>query len=134
MRRGVEHLHEPIERLQAGAQHPERIVGMHFFSPVEKMPLLEVIRGSETADWVTATTVHFGRRLGKTVIVVSDAPGFWINRILAPYMNEAGWLLTEGVSVETRNAHMLTRNYDSLPADRHNRPKPLSHGGLGHLR
>ena len=90
----------PIGRLQDGAQHPERIVGMHFFSPVEWMPLLEVICGKETADWVTATSVSFGRRLGKTVIVVKDAPGFWINRILAPYMNEAGWLLTEGVSIE----------------------------------
>ena len=97
----------PIERLQVGAQHPERIVGMHFFSPVEKMPLLEVIRGSETADWVTAMAVHFGQRLGKTVIVVSDAPGFWINRILAPYMNEAGWLLAEGVSVETIDRAMI---------------------------
>ncbi len=91
----------PIERLQEGAQHPERILGTHFFSPVAKMPLLEVIRGDDTADWVTATTVSFGRRMGKTVIVLSDAPGCWVNRILAPYMNEAGWLLTEGAPIET---------------------------------
>lgn len=91
----------PIGRLQEGAQHPERILGTHFFSPVEKMPLLEVIRGKDTADWVTATTVSFGRRMGKTVIVLRDAPGFWVNRILAPYMNEAGWLLMEGASIES---------------------------------
>ena len=90
-----------IGRLQDGAQHPERVVGMHFFSPVAKMPLLEVIRGKDTADWATATAVRFGRRMGKTVIVLKDAPGFWVNRILAPYLNEAGWLLMEGVAIET---------------------------------
>jgi 3-hydroxyacyl-CoA dehydrogenase/enoyl-CoA hydratase/3-hydroxybutyryl-CoA epimerase len=91
----------PIGRLQEGARRPERILGMHFFSPVDRMPLLEVIRGPATADWATATAVRFGQRMGKTVIVVKDAPGFWVNRILAPYLNEAGWLLEEGVPIET---------------------------------
>jgi 3-hydroxyacyl-CoA dehydrogenase/enoyl-CoA hydratase/3-hydroxybutyryl-CoA epimerase len=90
----------PIGQLQAGSRCPERIIGMHFFSPVERMPLLEVIRGTATADWVTAVAARFGRRLGKTVIVVQDTPGFWVNRILAPYLNEAGWLLDEGVGIE----------------------------------
>jgi 3-hydroxyacyl-CoA dehydrogenase/enoyl-CoA hydratase/3-hydroxybutyryl-CoA epimerase len=90
----------PIARLQEGAVRPQRIVGMHFFSPVERMPLLEVIRGPETTDATAATAVRFGQRLGKTVILVRDAPGFWVNRILAPYLNEAGWLLDEGVSIE----------------------------------
>lgn len=89
----------PITRLQAGARHPDRILGMHFFSPVEKLPLLEVIRGEETSDRTVATAVRFGRALGKTVIVLRDAPGFWVNRILAPYLNEAAWLLTEGVPI-----------------------------------
>jgi len=89
----------PIGRLQEGARRPERIVGMHFFSPVERMPLVEVIRGPATADWATAVAVRFGQRLEKTVIVVRDAPGFWVNRILAPYLNEAGWLLDDGASI-----------------------------------
>jgi len=90
----------PIGDLQQGARRPERIIGMHFFSPVERMPLLEVIRGPETSDATTAAAVRFGQRMGKTVIVVRDSPGFWVNRILAPYLNEAGWLLDEGATIE----------------------------------
>jgi 3-hydroxyacyl-CoA dehydrogenase/enoyl-CoA hydratase/3-hydroxybutyryl-CoA epimerase len=63
------------------------------------MPLLEVVRGPATEDWTVATAVRVGQRMGKTVIVVRDAPGFWVNRILAPYLNEAGWLLDEGVPI-----------------------------------
>ena len=91
----------PIHRIAEVVKRPERVVGMHFFSPVEKMPLLEVIVTDETAPWVTVTAVAFGRRMGKTVIVVEDHPGFWVNRILAPYMNEAGRLLEEGEIVDT---------------------------------
>jgi len=89
----------PIARLATAVRLPERLVGMHFFSPVEKMPLLEVIVTAQTAPWVTATAVDFGRRMGKTVVVVRDAPGFWVNRILAPYLNEAGRLVAEGADV-----------------------------------
>jgi 3-hydroxyacyl-CoA dehydrogenase/enoyl-CoA hydratase/3-hydroxybutyryl-CoA epimerase len=96
----------PIARIAEGVEHPERIVGMHFFSPVEKMPLLEVIVTDGTAPWVTVTAVAFGRTMGKTVIVVRDHPGFWVNRILAPYMNEAGQLLEEGVSIEAIDGAM----------------------------
>ena len=63
---------------------------MHFFSPVEKMPLLEVIPAASDRPEAIVTAVEFGRKLGKTVIVVRDRPGFWVNRILAPYINEAG--------------------------------------------
>jgi 3-hydroxyacyl-CoA dehydrogenase/enoyl-CoA hydratase/3-hydroxybutyryl-CoA epimerase len=91
----------PIGGLQQSARRPERIVGMHFFSPVQKMPLLEIVRGAATAESAVATAVRFGQRLGKTAIVVGDAPGFWVNRILAPYLNEAGWLLEEGATIET---------------------------------
>ncbi len=90
----------PIARIAEALRQPERLLGMHFFSPVEKMPLLEVIVTDRTAPWVTVTAVAFGRAIGKTVIVVRDSPGFWVNRILAPYMNEAGHLLQEGVSIE----------------------------------
>jgi 3-hydroxyacyl-CoA dehydrogenase/enoyl-CoA hydratase/3-hydroxybutyryl-CoA epimerase len=91
----------PIASIAEGARHPERMLGMHFFSPVDRMPLLEVIPASLTAPGAIATAVQFGRRLGKTVIVVSDRPGFWVNRILSPYLNEAGLLLAEGTPIET---------------------------------
>lgn len=90
----------PITKIAAAAQRPENVIGMHYFSPVEKMPLLEVITTPQTAPEVIATTVDFGRKQGKTVIVVQDGAGFYVNRILAPYMNESGYLLTEGVAID----------------------------------
>jgi 3-hydroxyacyl-CoA dehydrogenase / enoyl-CoA hydratase / 3-hydroxybutyryl-CoA epimerase len=90
----------PIRHIAAEARRPERILGMHFFSPVERMPLLEVIPTTATSPDTIVTAVRFGRRMGKTVIVVADRPGFWVNRILSPYLNEAGHLLQEGVPIE----------------------------------
>ncbi|MGH7607543.1 MAG: 3-hydroxyacyl-CoA dehydrogenase NAD-binding domain-containing protein, partial [Gemmatimonadales bacterium] len=90
----------PITRIAEAARVPARVIGMHFFSPVAKMPLLEVIPGARTAPGAVSTAVAFGRRIGKTVIVVRDSPGFWVNRILAPYANEIGYLLAEGASIE----------------------------------
>ncbi len=90
----------PIRHIAEGARRPERILGMHFFSPVERMPLLEVIPTAATSPDTIVTAVRFGRRMGKTVIVVADRPGFWVNRILSPYLNEAGYLLQEGVPIE----------------------------------
>ena len=90
----------PITRIAEAAQDPERVIGMHFFSPVAKMPLLEVIPGARTNPQTISTAVAFGRRLGKTVIVVRDSPGFWVNRILAPYANEVGHLLADGASID----------------------------------
>ncbi len=97
----------PITRIAEGARRPERVIGMHFFSPVHKMPLLEVIVTPKTAPDVITTTVAFGRKLGKTVIIVNDAPGFFANRILAPYINEAGRMLDEGVAIEAIDKAML---------------------------
>jgi 3-hydroxyacyl-CoA dehydrogenase/enoyl-CoA hydratase/3-hydroxybutyryl-CoA epimerase len=96
----------PIADIAAQARHPERVLGMHFFSPVEKMPLLEIIPHAGTAPWAIAKSARFGRRLGKTVIVVADEPGFWVNRILTPYLNECGILLSEGVPIEEIDAVM----------------------------
>lgn len=90
----------PIRDIAAEAAHPERVLGMHFFSPVEKMPLLEVIPTELTSPEAIVTAVRFGRRMGKTVIVVEDHPGFWVNRILSPYLGQAGLLVEEGVPIE----------------------------------
>ena len=90
----------PIANIAAGSKRPERVIGMHFFSPVHKMPLLEVIVTPQTAPDVVTTTVAFGRKLGKTVIIVNDSPGFFVNRILAPYIIEAGRMLDEGVAID----------------------------------
>ena len=90
----------PIARLAQASARPDHVIGMHFFSPVHKMPLLEVIVTPSTSDVVTATVVNYGRKLGKTVIVVNDGPGFYANRILSPYINEAGKLLDEGVRID----------------------------------
>ena len=97
----------PIAQIAHGSPRPERVIGMHFFSPVHKMPLLEVIVTPRTLPEVITTTVAFGRRLGKTVIVVNDAPGFFVNRILAPYINEAGRMLDEGVAIEAVDRALL---------------------------
>jgi len=90
----------PIRDIAAGARRPERVIGMHFFSPVERMPLLEIIPGERSDARTIVSAVRFGRAMGKTVIVVRDHPGFWVNRILSPYLNEACVLIEEGVPVE----------------------------------
>ncbi|HLK99125.1 MAG TPA: fatty acid oxidation complex subunit alpha FadJ [Myxococcaceae bacterium] len=89
----------PITELAKGSRRPEQVIGMHYFSPVHKMPLLEIITHKGTADWVTATCVEVGRKQGKTVIVVNDGVGFYTSRILSPYMNEAAFLLAEGADI-----------------------------------
>ena len=105
----------PIGQIAAGAAHPERVIGMHYFSPVHKMPLLEIIVTPRTAPWVTATCVELGKKQGKTVIVVNDGVGFYTSRILAPYMNEAAWLLSEGVPVEELDAALMDWGYPVGP-------------------
>jgi 3-hydroxyacyl-CoA dehydrogenase/enoyl-CoA hydratase/3-hydroxybutyryl-CoA epimerase len=89
----------PIARLAEGARRPGNVIGMHYFSPVEKMPLLEVITHGGTDPSVVATCVELGKRQGKTVIVVRDGPGFYTSRVLAPYLNETAHLLLEGADV-----------------------------------
>jgi len=106
----------PIAQIGARLRHPERFLGMHFFSPVDRMPLLEVIPGPVTAPTAIATAVQFGRKMGKTVIVVRDSPGFWVNRILLPYMAEAGRLIEEGVPIDVIDRVMTRYGFPVGPA------------------
>jgi 3-hydroxyacyl-CoA dehydrogenase / enoyl-CoA hydratase / 3-hydroxybutyryl-CoA epimerase len=105
----------PIAEIAAASRRPSRVVGMHFFSPVHKMPLLEVIVTPATDAESTATAVTFGRRLGKHVIVVRDGPGFYTSRALAPYMNEAARLVEEGASVADVDHAMLAFGFPVGP-------------------
>lgn len=89
-----------VTELATASAHPERVVGMHFFNPVHKMPLIEVIRGEKTGDLAVMATFELSKRLGKTPIVVKDGPGFLVNRLLMPYLNEAAYLVAEGAPIE----------------------------------
>ena len=97
----------PITQIAAAAGRPANVLGMHFFSPVHKMPLLEIIVHDGTADQATATAVKFGKRLGKQVIVVHDGVGFYTSRILAPYLNEAAHVVFEGAAIDAVDRAMV---------------------------
>lgn len=90
----------PIARISSAASRPDRVVGMHFFNPVHRMPLVEVIPGETTSQETTATIFALAKRLKKIPIVVRDLPGFLVNRILAPYLSEAVRLVREGCRIE----------------------------------
>ena len=89
-----------VSDLQSVLGDPARMAGFHFFNPVDRMPLIEVIRGKETDDTTVRSLVALAKRLGKTPVLVNDGPGFLVNRILGPYLNEAGHFLAEYGNVE----------------------------------
>ena len=105
----------PIARLAEASSRPDQVIGLHFFSPVDRMPLLEIITHPGTAPWVTATSHAYAKQIGKTPIVVNDAPGFYVNRILSPYMAEAAVLLQEGVRVEELDGAMTAWGFPVGP-------------------
>ncbi len=90
----------PISRLAENLKSPERFVGIHFFNPVRSMPLVEVIRGAKTSDQTVVTAVAYAKSIGKSPIVVNDGPGFLVNRLLLPYMNEALELILDGAEIK----------------------------------
>ncbi len=98
-----------ISAMQTVLARPERMAGFHFFNPVDRMPLVEVIRGRETNDLTVTSLVALARKLGKTPVVVRDGPGFLVNRILGPYLNEAGFALEE-----TGNIAAIDRAFEAF--------------------
>ncbi len=97
----------PISQIAAQAQRPENVIGLHYFSPVEKMPLVEIIPHEGTSQETIARVVNFARKQGKTPIVVKDMAGFYVNRILAPYVNEAANLMLAGEPIEKIDAALV---------------------------
>ena len=90
----------PITELAAATHRPEKVIGMHFMNPVPLMALVEVIRGKKTSDEAHRKTIDLAKKIGKTPVTVKDTPGFVVNRILAPMINEAVWTLHEGLSTK----------------------------------
>jgi 3-hydroxyacyl-CoA dehydrogenase / enoyl-CoA hydratase / 3-hydroxybutyryl-CoA epimerase len=97
-----------ITDMASAAKRPEQVVGMHFFNPVEKMPLVEVVRGQRTSPATVAAIATLSRRIGKLPVVVNDGPGFLVNRILMPYLGEALTMLEEGSGIDEID-HALLR-------------------------
>lgn len=96
-----------VSGMQEALKRPERFVGMHFFNPVHKMPLIEVIRGEKTDDRAVAVIFALSKQIGKTPIVVKDAPGFLVNRLLVPYMNEAMMCVADGMPIDAVDRALL---------------------------
>lgn len=87
-----------VTEIAMGAKHPERVIGLHFFNPAPVMKLVEIIRGAATSDETLSAARSLAERLGKTPVEVNEAPGFIVNRILIPMINEAAYILMEGVA------------------------------------
>ena len=126
----------PITRLAEGLARPERFCGLHFFNPVRKMPLVEVIRGKQTSDETVATVVAYSKGLGKSPIVVNDGPGFLVNRLLLPYMNEALELILDGAEIKQieRVAEEFRHADGADRAVRHGGDRHVRDGGPRHVR
>lgn len=105
----------PIARLAEGAIDPTRIVGMHFFSPVPKMPLIEVIVPPQASPEAVATVVDYGRKMGKTVILVKDGPGFFTTRVIGRMFNEIIHIFFQGADVEEVDHAMMAIGFPVGP-------------------
>lgn len=129
----------PITQIASVARRPENVVGLHYFSPVDKMPLVEVIVHDKTSPQTIATTVAFARRQGKIPIVVKDGAGFYVNRILALYINEAANQLLEGIAIDAIDQALVSFGFpigpmtllDEVGIDVSARISPILHQELG---
>ncbi len=121
----------PITKLAADFAHPDRFCGIHFFNPVRKMALVEVIRGKETSDETVATAVAYAKSIGKSPIVVNDGPGFLVNRLLLPFLNEALELISDGAPDQADRAGLEGFRHADGPAGvvRHGRHRHLVYAG-----
>ncbi len=104
-----------VERMSEGLEHPERVVGFHFFNPVAVMPLLEIARTSKTDDATTATAVNIGKELKKTMIICKDAPGFVVNRLLTRFMGEITDAVDEGTDPAVADNAMRSIGFPMSP-------------------
>jgi 3-hydroxyacyl-CoA dehydrogenase/enoyl-CoA hydratase/3-hydroxybutyryl-CoA epimerase len=104
-----------VTEMATHAKHPERVIGMHYFSPVPKMPLLEIVVTEQTAPEIVAACYDLGQKQGKTCIVVKDGPGFYVNRILAPYLNECLLMVDEGISFELVDKALIKKGFPVGP-------------------
>jgi 3-hydroxyacyl-CoA dehydrogenase/enoyl-CoA hydratase/carnithine racemase len=104
-----------VEAMSQGLEHPERVVGFHFFNPVAIMPLLEVARTSKTDDATTATAVNIGKELKKTMIICKDAPGFVVNRLLTRFMGEITDAVDEGTDPQVADNAMRSIGFPMSP-------------------
>ena len=104
-----------ITEMANHAKKPENVIGMHYFSPVPKMPLLEIVKTDKTSEKVIASCYDFGVKQGKTVIVVKDSPGFYVNRILGPYMNECLVMIDEGLDFTAIDKALLKKGFPVGP-------------------
>jgi 3-hydroxyacyl-CoA dehydrogenase / enoyl-CoA hydratase / 3-hydroxybutyryl-CoA epimerase len=128
-----------ITELAKTSNRPDKVVGMHFFNPVEKMPLVEVVRGRSTSAETIAAITTLSRRIGKLPIVVNDGPGFLVNRILMPYLNESAMMLEEGGTIEAIDHALLQFGMpmgafillDEIGIDIAHKVADILHNGLG---
>ncbi len=97
----------PVSELAASTRHPERVLGLHFFNPVHRMQLVEIVVGRQTSPEVLQRALQFVRQIGKLPVIVKDSPGFLVNRILMPYLVEAGNLFETGARITDLDEAML---------------------------
>jgi 3-hydroxyacyl-CoA dehydrogenase/enoyl-CoA hydratase/3-hydroxybutyryl-CoA epimerase len=129
----------PIAKIAQATTIPARVLGLHYFSPVGQMPLIELVRADKTEPWAVATAIALGSQQKKTVIVVKDTPGFYTTRILAPLLNEAAQMLGEGLSVQAIDDAMMSwgfpvgplRLLDEVGIDVASQVAKLLHGAFG---
>jgi 3-hydroxyacyl-CoA dehydrogenase/enoyl-CoA hydratase/3-hydroxybutyryl-CoA epimerase len=128
-----------ITELAAASLRPAQVAGLHFFNPVEKMPLVEVVRGNRTSDETIAALAALSRKMGKLPVVVNDGPGFLVNRILMPYLGEAVAMLEEGADIEEIDQALLQFGMpmgafillDEIGIDISHKVSGILHAGLG---
>jgi 3-hydroxyacyl-CoA dehydrogenase/enoyl-CoA hydratase/3-hydroxybutyryl-CoA epimerase len=107
----------PLADIAADCANSSRVVGIHFFSPVHRMPLVEVVRGPKASDDAVAAAIAFGRKLGKNVVVVSDGPGFYTTRVLGFMLAEAARVFEEGASIPEIDAAMVDFGFPLGPME-----------------